>query len=71
MGLCIDSRKVKEGDAFFCIIGNETDGHLFIDSAVAAGAKAVIHSREIPEEKKHPGVKYYKVDDTVTALNEA
>lgn len=71
MGLCIDSRKVKEGDAFFCIIGNETDGHLYIDSAVKNGAKAVIHSREIPEEKKHPGVKYYKVDDTVTALNEA
>ena len=71
MGLSIDSRKVKEGDAFFCIIGNETDGHLFIDSAIDNGAKAIIHSREIPEDKKRPGVKYYKVDDTVKALNEA
>lgn len=71
MGLCIDSRKVKEGDAFFCIIGNETDGHLFIDKAVEAGAKAVIHSRDIPDEEKHSGVKYYKVENTVDALNEA
>ena len=71
MGLSIDSRKVKEGDAFFCIIGNETDGHLFIDSAIDNGAKAIVHSREIPEDKKRPGVKYYRVDDTVKALNEA
>ena len=55
MGLSIDSRKVKEGDAFFCIIGNETDGHLFIDSAIDNGAKAIIHSREIPEDKKRKG----------------
>ena len=34
--VCIDSRRVKPGDVFFCIPGENFDGHDF-----AAGAAAV------------------------------
>lgn len=37
-----DSRKVAAGSLFVAIKGYETDGHLFIQKAVEAGAKAVI-----------------------------
>jgi len=36
-----DSRLVKPGDLFVAVRGFESDGHLFVDEAVAAGAAAV------------------------------
>ena len=48
-GICIDSRKAKEGDLFFCLKGTETDGHRFARAACLAGASAVVHSD--PREK--------------------
>ncbi len=47
-----DSRKIKEGSAFFCFIGAEADGHRFIANAVKAGASALIIQRGIDEELK-------------------
>lgn len=40
----IDSRNVAEGDLFFCIVGQNMDGHQFAAQAVAAGARAVVAS---------------------------
>ena len=37
-----DSRKVKEGSLFVAVKGYETDGHLYIDKAIANGAAAVL-----------------------------
>lgn len=37
-----DSREVKPGNIFFARRGEETDGHLFIDSAVDRGAALVV-----------------------------
>lgn len=37
-----DSRQVKKGDLFVAISGFETDGHRFIQSALEAGAAAVV-----------------------------
>ena len=36
-GLCIDSRKAKAGDLFFCLKGLEADGHQFAEKACKAG----------------------------------
>ena len=47
-GLVADSRKVTEGSVFVAVRGYESDGHRFIDAAVAAGAAAVI-GEEVPE----------------------
>ena len=41
-GLAVDSRAVKPGDLFFALAGSKTDGSRFVDSAIAAGAVAVV-----------------------------
>jgi UDP-N-acetylmuramoyl-tripeptide--D-alanyl-D-alanine ligase len=38
----IDSRKVRPGDAFWAVRGNERDGRQFIDDAFARGAAGVV-----------------------------
>ena len=40
--IAIDSRLVKEGSLFVAIKGSANDGHQYIDTAIEAGAKAVI-----------------------------
>ena len=45
----IDSRKVSEGDLFVAIVGERTDGHLYLTSAAEKGASAVLTER-IPED---------------------
>lgn len=39
-----DSRKVKPGTLFAAVRGTESDGHSFIDTAVKAGAAAILYS---------------------------
>ncbi|MEK6748455.1 MAG: UDP-N-acetylmuramoyl-L-alanyl-D-glutamate--2,6-diaminopimelate ligase [Pseudomonadota bacterium] len=41
-GLALDSREVKAGDVFFARLGTQQDGARYIDSAIAAGAIAVV-----------------------------
>ncbi len=65
-GLCIDSRKAKDGDLFFCLKGLEADGHKFAKKACDAGAVAVVHMDDIEKEE---GVVYIRVDDTNVELN--
>ena len=69
MGLCIDSRKIKEGDVFFCLKGVETDGHKYAEAAAKNGARIIVHEEDI--ENKIEGVEYIQVKDTLKALNEA
>jgi len=50
--IAYDSRKVKKNSLFVCIKGFESDGHDFIDQAVAQGASALLVERStenIPE----------------------
>lgn len=42
-----DSREVGHGSVFIAMPGEETDGHRFIDGAVAAGAELIIAERQI------------------------
>ncbi len=46
-GLEYDSRRVKPGDLFFCIVGLNFDGHLFAAEAVKNGAVAIVTEREL------------------------
>lgn len=41
-GVTLDSRSVQPGDLFVALPGERVDGHAFIDSAMAAGAAAVL-----------------------------
>lgn len=47
-GVSIDSRTVCPGDLFIALIGENTDGHKYLDNAVKSGAAAAIVSY-IPE----------------------
>ena len=60
-GVEIDSRDVREGDLFFALKGESTDGHRFIAAAFAKGAAAVVVDR--PVEGPH-----ILVRDTTAAL---
>ncbi|MGB5093019.1 MAG: UDP-N-acetylmuramoylalanyl-D-glutamyl-2,6-diaminopimelate--D-alanyl-D-alanine ligase [Parvibaculum sp.] len=47
-GVSIDSRTLQTGDLFVAIIGENSDGHDFVEKAFAAGAAAAIVSRVTP-----------------------
>jgi UDP-N-acetylmuramoyl-tripeptide--D-alanyl-D-alanine ligase len=44
-GGAVDSRRVEPGNAFFALRGEHTDGHHFLEAAVAAGAAALVVSQ--------------------------
>jgi UDP-N-acetylmuramoyl-tripeptide--D-alanyl-D-alanine ligase len=61
-GVAFDSREVTKGDLFVAMKGEATDGHRFIEQAIASGAAGIICETDID----HPHV---KVADSVAALN--
>ena len=65
-GIAYDSRKVTESYLFVAIKGLQSDGHDFIDKAIASGATAVVcqHMPSLAVE----GVNYIVVSDTQAAL---
>lgn len=64
--LAYDSRCVKDNYAFLCIVGNNVDGHDYIDSAIDNGAKVIIVSREVEVDSD---VTVILVDDTSKILS--
>ena len=60
-----DSREVKAGGCFIAVKGTLTNGHDYIDSAVANGAIAVV-CEEMPTELVEP-VTYVKVENSAAA----
>ena len=48
--ICYDSRKIKEGCLFICLVGSSFDGHDYIDSAIEKGAKAILVEKDITRE---------------------
>ncbi len=75
-GGAVDSRLVRPGQAFFALRGEHTDGHRFLDAAVAAGATALI-VREgadldpVARSRSTGGVTIVAVPDTGAALMSA
>lgn len=69
--IVIDSREVKSDYLFIAIIGENQDGHLYLEDAVKNGARAVIVDREIESDfLKKSGVAVLKVEDTTRALQD-
>ena len=69
--ICTDSRKCTEGSLFIAVKGAEADGHNYIASAIANGAKAII-CNYIPDNidaelaklgKSREGIEFIKVED--------
>jgi len=65
-GISTDSRKIETGCLFIPLIGENFDGHDYIDAALRAGAAGVLCSK-LPDERR-PDKFYIKVADTRLAL---
>ena len=65
-GIEINSRKIKDGNAFIAIKGTQTDGHDYISKAIELGAKAIV-CEKLPESIAE-GVSYAIFNDTEDAV---
>ncbi|HEY3594125.1 MAG TPA: UDP-N-acetylmuramoyl-tripeptide--D-alanyl-D-alanine ligase, partial [Polyangiaceae bacterium] len=73
VGMCTDSRAVDRRSAFVALIGEHFDGHAFLANAVAAGARALIVSRDIAVSQvgaPDVGPAVVRVADTRRALGD-
>jgi len=64
--ICFDSRLAEKMSAFVAVRGTQTDGHLFIDKAIAQGSKIIV-CEELPSNLVE-GVTYVKVKNSAEAL---
>ncbi|MCR2032798.1 UDP-N-acetylmuramoyl-L-alanyl-D-glutamate--2,6-diaminopimelate ligase [Anaerofustis stercorihominis] len=64
--IVFDSRKCIKGSMFVCIVGYETDGHKYIESALRLGAKVICHCEDLEEYKDD--ITYIKCENTRNAL---
>jgi len=71
-GITYDSRAVKEGYLFVAIRGEKSDGHDFIEKAIAKGAGAVVyeatHAKVPALIGRHPLISWIGVNDCRDAL---
>ena len=63
-GVSTDSRTVEPGDLYVALVGERFDGHDFVESALAAGARGAVVSRPTVAAD----APLYRVDDTLVAL---
>ncbi len=66
--LTLDSRQVQQGSLFAALRGYQTDGHQFIDAAIANGASIVL-AEALPTTLQ-PNVTYVQVADSAEALGQ-
>ena len=69
-GMDFDTRRLKDGELFVALPGEQADGHDYLDRAVQAGAAALVVSRDLRREVPAPGVAWLLVDDTYRALHD-
>jgi UDP-N-acetylmuramoyl-L-alanyl-D-glutamate--2,6-diaminopimelate ligase len=68
-GVEFDSRKVGKGSLFIAVKGYKSDGHDFINSAVASGATAII-CEKLPDNTDN-NICWVKTSDSAKALGQA
>ena len=67
-GVCIDSRKVVEGNLYIPIHGANNNGHAYVQQAIDNGARAVLWERREANPPKE--IVIILVDDTTAALQQ-
>ena len=67
-GYSIDSRRIRRGELFFAIRGENHDGHQFVGDAIAGGALAAVVSHEWNAVAAVAETELIRVTDTLTAL---
>lgn len=69
--IVLDSRVDATDGLFVALVGERSDGHDYIEKAIANGAVAVLSQRPTEAlQKKYPQVHFYQVKDTRAALQE-
>jgi len=66
-----NSVETQEGSAFFCVTGENTDGHLYIEEAIKKGARAVIGTNEALMEQYfdlYPQLTFLVVENSKIAM---
>ena len=61
--IAMDSRRVTKGGLFVCIRGLHTDGHEYIDTAIASGATCILTEQGV-DRKKSDGIIYLSCANT-------
>ena len=69
-GIVSDSRKLKTGELFVALTGENFDGHGFVAAAIAQGAVAAIVSHEWAKSEAAKGLPVLAVRDTLTAYQD-
>lgn len=64
-GFSVDSRTIKEGEAFFALKGENFDGHDFVGQAAGRGARAAVVSRIL---EPAPAISLICVQDVLEAF---
>ena len=69
--LVYNSSAARDGSAFFCVVGENTDGHLYIKQAIENGAQAIIGCNEEIFSSKaelYPDICFVVVADVRNAM---
>ncbi|MCA6614800.1 MAG: UDP-N-acetylmuramoyl-tripeptide--D-alanyl-D-alanine ligase [Pseudanabaena sp. M090S1SP1A06QC] len=69
-GIVSDSRKLKTGELFVALTGENFDGHGFVAAAIAQGAVAAIVSHEWAKSEAAKGLPVLAVRNTLTAYQD-
>lgn len=64
-GVSTDTRTIKDGDLFFALVGESSDGHKFLADALSKGASGVVVSKKV--EARQLAI---RVADTLIALGD-
>lgn len=64
-GVSTDTRTLQQGDLFFALTGESSDGHKFLADALSRGASGVVVSRKVESQRLA-----IRVDDTLMALGD-
>ncbi|EJF89069.1 UDP-N-acetylmuramoylalanyl-D-glutamyl-2,6-diaminopimelate--D-alanyl-D-alanine ligase [Bartonella tamiae] len=67
-GISIDSRTAQKGDIFFCIKGDQFDGHDFAQKAIENGASVLIVHKNRTKSLYHLATPMIAVDDVLQGL---
>lgn len=65
-GFIQDTRKIKQGDMYIPLIGENNDGHNYIEQAFLNGASSVITSKKV----NYPDKNVIYVEDTMQAMTD-
>ncbi|NTU61030.1 MAG: UDP-N-acetylmuramoyl-tripeptide--D-alanyl-D-alanine ligase, partial [Caldiserica bacterium] len=65
-GFAYDSRDVQPGDAFFCLVGANVDGHNFVRQAIDSGASVIVSQN--PLNLSVPNIVYYQTEEALIQL---